>query len=63
MIQSKDATRKERLNAVSLLMHMYDSRLARMSGAPEVFLNAKKSVSEADFRKALDSNPILQQRV
>jgi hypothetical protein len=63
MVQNQATTGKEKLSAISLLMQMYDNRLQRMSGAPEAFLNAKKSVSEADFRKALDSNPMLQQRV
>jgi hypothetical protein len=63
IVQNEATTKKEKLSAISLLMQMYDNRLQRMSGSPEVFLNAKKSVSEADFRKALDSNPMLKQRV
>jgi predicted transcriptional regulator len=63
IVQNEETTKKEKLSAISLLMQMYDNRLQRMSGSPEVFLNAKKSVSEADFRKALDSNPMLKQRV
>lgn len=63
IVQNQATTKKEKLSAISLLMQMYDNRLQRMSGAPEAFLNAKKSVSEADFRKALNSNPMLQHRV
>jgi predicted transcriptional regulator len=63
IVQNQATTKKEKLSAISLLMQMYDNRLQRMSGAPEAFLNAKKSMSEADFRKALNSNPMLQHRV
>jgi predicted transcriptional regulator len=63
IVQNQATTKKEKLSAISLLMQMYGNRLQRMSGAPEAFLNAKKSVSEADFRKALNSNPMLQHRV
>jgi len=63
IVQNQATIKKEKLSAISLLMQMYGNRLQRMSGAPEAFLNAKKSVSEADFRKALNSNPMLQHRV
>jgi hypothetical protein len=58
IVQNQPTTKKEKLSAISLLMQMYDNRLQTMSGAPEAFLNAKKSVSEADFLKALNSNPM-----
>jgi hypothetical protein len=63
IVQNEETTKKEKLSAISLLMQMYDNRLQRMSGSPEVFLNAKKSVSEADFRKALERDPMLRRRV
>lgn len=63
MVQSKDATRKEKMNAISLLMQMYDSRLQRLTAGPESFLNVKKSLSEIDLRKIAEVNPILQGRL
>jgi predicted transcriptional regulator len=63
MVQSKDATRKEKMNAISLLMQMYDSRLQRLTAGPESFLNVKKSLSEIDLRKMVEVNPMLQTRL
>jgi FixJ family two-component response regulator len=45
MVQSIDTTNKEKINAISLLMQMYDSRLQRLTAGPESFLNVKKSIS------------------
>lgn len=63
MVQSKDATRKEKMNAISLLMQMYDSRLQRLTAGPESFLNVKKSVSEIDLQRMVDSSPVLKAQV
>jgi hypothetical protein len=63
MVQSKDATRKEKMNAISLLMQMYDSRLQRMTAGPESFLNIKKSLSEIDLQRIVYSNPVLKAQV
>jgi predicted transcriptional regulator len=63
MVQSKDATRKEKMNAISLLMQMYDSRLQRMTAGPESFLNIKKSLSEMDLQTMVDSNPVLKAHI
>ena len=63
MVQSKDATRKEKMNAISLLMQMYDSRLQRMTAGPESFLNVKKSLSEIDLQRMVYSNPVLKAQV
>jgi hypothetical protein len=63
IVQSKDATRKEKMNAISLLMQMYDSRLQRLTAGPESFLNVKKSLSEIDLRKMAEVNPMLQARL
>ncbi|MPZ06076.1 MAG: hypothetical protein GEU26_06600 [Nitrososphaeraceae archaeon] len=63
MVQSKDATRKEKMNAISLLMQMYDSRLQRLTAGPESFLNVKKSLSEIELRKMAEVNPMLQARL
>ncbi|MPZ07057.1 MAG: hypothetical protein GEU26_11695 [Nitrososphaeraceae archaeon] len=63
MVQNKDTTRKEKMNAISLLMQMYDSRLQRLTAGPESFLNVKKSLSEIDLRKMAEVNPMLQARL
>jgi hypothetical protein len=63
MVQNKDTTRKEKMNAISLLMQMYDSRLQRLTAGPESFLNVKKSLSEIDLRKMAEVNPMLQTRL
>jgi hypothetical protein len=63
MVQSKDTTKKEKMNAISLLMQMYDSRLQRLTAGPESFLNVKKSLSEIDLRKLAEVNPLLQARL
>jgi predicted transcriptional regulator len=63
MVQNKDTTRKEKMNAISLLMQMYDSRLQRLTAGPESFLNVKKSLSEIDLRKLAEANPMLQARL
>ncbi|MGH9985953.1 MAG: hypothetical protein ACRD8W_18585 [Nitrososphaeraceae archaeon] len=63
MVQSIDTTRKEKMNAISLLMQIYDSRLQRLTAGPESFLNVKKSLSEIDLRKMAEVNPMLQARL
>lgn len=63
MVQNKDTTRKEKMNAISLLMQMYDSRLLRLTAGPESFLNVKKSLSETDLLRIVDNNPLLKARV
>ncbi|MFL6426539.1 MAG: hypothetical protein ACJ71R_23515, partial [Nitrososphaeraceae archaeon] len=63
MVQSKDATRKEKMNAISLLMQMYDSRLQRMAAGPESFLNVKNSLLELDLQIMVSSNPVLKAQV
>jgi hypothetical protein len=63
MVQNKDTTRKEKMNAISLLMQMYDNRLQRLTAGPESFLNVKKSLSEIDLRKMAEVNPMLQARL
>jgi hypothetical protein len=51
------------MNAKSLLMQMYDSRLQRLTAGPESFLNVKKSLSEIDLRKMAQVNLALQARL
>jgi predicted transcriptional regulator len=63
MVQNKDTPKKEKMNAISLLMQMYDSRLQRLTGGPESFLSVKKSISEIDLRKRAEVNPMLQARL
>jgi predicted transcriptional regulator len=63
MVQSIDTTNKEKINAISLLMQMYDSRLQRLTAGPESFLNVKKSISEIDLHKMAEVNPMLQARL
>lgn len=63
MVQSKDATRKEKLNAYRFLMQAYDNRLLRLTAGPESFLNVKRSLSDIELQRMVDSSPVLKAQV
>jgi len=54
---------KEKTNALSQLMQSYNSRLQTPTAGPESYMNIKKSLSELDLQRAVDSNPFLKAQV
>ena len=63
IVQDKNTTSKEKSNALSALMQSYNSRLQTLTNAPESYMNIKKSLSEIDLQKMVDSNPILKAHI
>ena len=61
--QDKDTTIKEKSNALSLLMQSYNSRLQTLTAGPESYMNIKKSLSEIDLQRVVNSNPVLKAQV
>jgi transcriptional regulator len=61
--QDKDTTIKEKSNALSLLMQSYNSRLQTLTAGPESYMNIKKSLSEIDLQRMVNSNPVLKAQV
>lgn len=60
IVQDKDTKTKERINALSVLMQTYNSRLQTLTTGPESYMNIKKSLSEIDLQRAVDNNPMLK---
>lgn len=63
IVQNEKATTKEKTNALSQLMQSYNSRLQTLTSGPESYMNIKKSLSEIDLQRFVDSEPILKARV
>ena len=63
IVQDKNTTSKEKSNALSVLMQSYNSRLQTLTNAPESYMNIKKSLSEIDLQKMVDSNPALKAHI
>ena len=61
--QDKNTTSKEKINALSHLMESYNNRLQTLTGGPESYMNIKKSLSEIDLQRTVDSDPFLKARV
>jgi len=60
IVQNEKTMTKDKMNALSLLMHSYNKRLEMLISGPESYMNAKKSVSEIKFQDRLDSDPMLK---
>jgi predicted transcriptional regulator len=60
IVQDKDTKTKERTNALSVLMQVYNSRLQTLTTGPESYMNIKKSLSEIDLQRTVDNNPMLK---
>lgn len=54
-----DTKTKERINALSVLMQTYNSRLQTLTTGPESYMNIKKSLSEIVLQRTVDNNPML----
>lgn len=63
IVQDKDTTIREKTNALSCLMQSYNSRLQTLTSGPESFMNIKKSLSEIDLQRLVESSPVLKARV
>jgi hypothetical protein len=63
IVQNENSTTKEKTNALSILMQSYNSRLQTLTAGPESYMNIKKSLSEVDLQRLVDSEPILKAQV
>jgi hypothetical protein len=63
IVQNEDNTIKEKTNALSILMQSYNSRLQTLTAAPESYMNIKKSLSDIDLQRLVDSEPFLKAQV
>ena len=63
IVQNSDTTTKEKTNALSCLMQSYNSRLQTLTASPESYMNIKKSLSEIDLQRLIDSSPALRAQV
>ncbi len=63
IVQNKNSTTKEKINTLSQLMQSYNSRLQTLTAGPESYMNIKKSLSEIDLQRLVDSEPILKAQV
>jgi len=60
IVQNENSTIKEKTNALSTLMQSYNSRLQTLTAAPESYMNIKKSLSEIEMQRLVDSEPFLK---
>ncbi len=63
IVQDSDITTREKTNALSCLMQSYNSRLQTLTASPESYMNIKKSLSEIDLQRLVESNPALKAAV
>jgi predicted transcriptional regulator len=63
IVQDSDTTTKEKTNALSCLMQSYNSRLQTLTSGPESYMNIKKSLSEIDLQRLVESSPALKAAV
>jgi predicted transcriptional regulator len=63
IVQDNGTTTKEKTNALSCLMQSYNSRLQTLTSGPESYMNIKKSLSEIDLQRLIDSSPVLKAQV
>ncbi|MGA9843256.1 MAG: hypothetical protein WBQ25_13160 [Nitrososphaeraceae archaeon] len=63
IVQNNDTTTREKTNALSCLMQSYNSRLQTLTSGPESYMNIKKSLSEIDLQRLIDSSPVLKAQV
>jgi len=64
IVQYEDGTAtKEKTYALSQLMQSYENRLQTLTASPESYLNIKKSLTEIDLQRLVDSEPMLKAQV
>src|SRR5438046_1361182 len=63
IVQDNHTTAREKTNALPCLMQSYNSRLQTLTSGPESFMNIKKSLSEIDLQRLVESSPVLKAQV
>jgi hypothetical protein len=63
IVQNENTSTKEKTNALSQLMQSYNSRLQTLTSGPESYMNIKKSLSEIDLQRLVDSEPFRRAQV
>ena len=63
IVQDNDITTREKSTTLSCLMQSYNTRLQTLTSGPESFMNIKKSLSEIDLQRLIESNPVLKAQV
>jgi len=63
IVQNENTSTKEKTNALSQLMQSYNSRLQTLTAGPESYMNIRKSLSEIDLQRLVDSQPLLKAQV
>lgn len=63
IIENKDTTPKEKINALSLLMQSNDKRFERFIGGPQSYINIRNAQSDINFQDVLDKSPVLRASV
>jgi len=63
IVQNENTSTKEKTNALSQLMQLYNSRLQTLTTGPESYMNIKKSLSEIDLQRLIDSEPMLKAKI
>jgi len=63
IVQIENSTTKEKTNASAQLMQSYNSRLQTLTAGPGSYMNIKKSLSEIDLQRLVDSEPFLKAQV
>ena len=56
IVQDNNTTTKEKTNVLSCLMQSYNSRLQTLTSGPESYMNIKKSLSEIDLQRLVESS-------
>jgi hypothetical protein len=62
IVQDNDTNTREKTIALSCLMQSYNSRLQTLTTGPESYMNIKKSLSEIDLQRLVESSPILKHK-
>jgi hypothetical protein len=63
IVKNGNSTIKEKTYALAQLMQSYNSRLQTLTSGPESYMNIKKSLSEIDLQRLVDSEPFLKAQV
>jgi hypothetical protein len=63
IVKNGNSTIKEKTYALAQLMQSYNSRLQTLTSGPESYMNIKKSLSEINLQRLVDSEPFLKAQV
>jgi hypothetical protein len=62
IVQDNDSAMKDKTNALLCLMQSHNSCLQMFTSGPESFMYIKKSLSEIDLQRLVESNPALKSK-